>query len=192
MSLELLIEKYGYVALFVGAVLEGETAVVLAGFAANRGLLKLPQVMTIAFLSTLLVDQSAFFLGKYYGRDFLARRLNWKNYVDRIHRYLNRHQNLAIIGFRFLYGMRIAATFALGTSGVKPLRFVSLNIISVFCLAVLFTSGGYIFGRALALLTGDIQRYQFKIMLGLIILALVVYLFRLLRKSKGPNETSSK
>ena len=40
MTLEYLISQYGYVALFIGVFLEGETILILAGFAAHLGHLK--------------------------------------------------------------------------------------------------------------------------------------------------------
>ena len=192
MSLELIIQKYGYFALFIGTMLEGETIVVLAGLAAHRGYLQLPLVMLIAFLGTTLTDQTIFFLGRYYGKNFLAKRLKWQNQIDRIHRFLHRYQNLAIIGFRFLYGMRTITPFVIGTSEIKSRRFVLLNFISVFLWAGIFTSGGYVFGQALTLLLGDIKRYQFKLILGIIIIASGIWIFRRIKKPKDQLRSSSK
>ena len=45
MSLPQLLTDYGYWAVFVGSLLEGETILILAGFAAHRGYLSLPLVM---------------------------------------------------------------------------------------------------------------------------------------------------
>ena len=44
-SLQSLIEHYGYFAVFLGCFLEGETVLVLAGFAAHMGYLSLPGVI---------------------------------------------------------------------------------------------------------------------------------------------------
>lgn len=53
MSLPGLITEYGYAAVFVGALLEGETLLILAGSAANQGYLQLHWVITIALLGAL-------------------------------------------------------------------------------------------------------------------------------------------
>lgn len=45
MSLENVIESYGYWALFLGTLLEGETFVVIAGFLAHQGYLQLKLVI---------------------------------------------------------------------------------------------------------------------------------------------------
>ena len=49
MSIETIIAAYGYPALFVGTVLEGESILVIAGFLAHRGLLFLPWVVQLLF-----------------------------------------------------------------------------------------------------------------------------------------------
>lgn len=51
LSIASLIATYGYYALFLGTLLEGETVLVAAGYAAHRGLLELPWVIVIAFLA---------------------------------------------------------------------------------------------------------------------------------------------
>ena len=43
-----MIEHYGYLAVFIGTVLEGETVLVMAGYAAHRGYLDLGLVMAVA------------------------------------------------------------------------------------------------------------------------------------------------
>ena len=39
------------------------------------------------------------------------------------------HQNLLILGFRFLYGLRSVTPFVIGMSGISWLRFALLNVI---------------------------------------------------------------
>jgi membrane protein DedA with SNARE-associated domain len=57
MSAETAISTYGYVAIAIGGFFEGETILVLAGFAAHRGHLHLPWVIVWGFLGTLCGDQ---------------------------------------------------------------------------------------------------------------------------------------
>ena len=53
MSTEELIQRFGYAAIIVGTFLEGETILVIGGFAAYRGYLSLPLVMVCALLGSL-------------------------------------------------------------------------------------------------------------------------------------------
>ena len=56
MSLSDLLANYGYPVVFLGTLLEGETILALAGFAAHRGHLQLPAVVGLATAGSALVD----------------------------------------------------------------------------------------------------------------------------------------
>ena len=51
------IEQYGYAALVVGSVAEGETITLLGGVAAHQGLLKFPLVAAAVALGGMIGDQ---------------------------------------------------------------------------------------------------------------------------------------
>jgi membrane protein DedA with SNARE-associated domain len=61
--MEDLLVQFGYIAVFVGTFLEGETILALAGFAASNGYLLLPKVMAVAVVGAFLGDQACFFVG---------------------------------------------------------------------------------------------------------------------------------
>ena len=190
MSAEQLIHSYGYLALLIGALMEGETILVVAGFAAHLGYLGLPQVIVIASLATILCDQFIYFMGSIYGQGFLAQ---WPAFTVRTARFrtlLKRYQNLVIVGFRFMYGMRIVAPFVIGMSGIAVQRFVILNIISAFFWAAVFSVGGYFFGAALQLMIGDVRRYGIEFMIimgaaGLLIWLAFMYRDKMRKKNNG-------
>ena len=45
-----IVQQYGYLAIFLGAILEGETVLILGGFAAHQGYLQLIVVVALAAL----------------------------------------------------------------------------------------------------------------------------------------------
>lgn len=63
MTLASLIQTYGYAAVFMGALLEGEIILVMAGFAAERRYLTLPWVMGAAVIGGFLGDQFYYHCG---------------------------------------------------------------------------------------------------------------------------------
>lgn len=73
MTFESLIKEFGYLAVFVGTFLEGETILVVAGFAAYETYLELPLVILFAFLGSLFGDQLYFFIGRYKGQSLLKK-----------------------------------------------------------------------------------------------------------------------
>lgn len=162
--LESLIARYGYLAVFVGTLLEGETVVVLGGFAAHRGLLELPGVMVAAFTGALVSDQTLFFLARRYGDRLLAHRPTWEPALARIRALLDRHSTAVIVGFRFLYGFRNVTPVALGMSRVPAMRFVVLNAIGAALWAVAVSLIGWVVGQAATQLIGHLERYEWAVM----------------------------
>jgi membrane protein DedA with SNARE-associated domain len=168
MSLESLITTYGYWALLVGTFLEGETVLVLAGFAARTGYLQLPWVMVVAFAGSLLGDQTFFLLGRWQGKRLLGRRASWRLRIERANRLVDRYHAWILLGFRFLYGLRTVIPFALGTSSVGLGRFVVLNALGAAIWSVAIAFVGYLFGAAAEALLADVKRYE---LWGILIIA---------------------
>src|SRR5688572_1229681 len=106
--MEDLLTQFGYVAVFIGTFLEGETILALAGFAASDGWLSLPKVIAIAIVGAFLGDQVCFFLGRRYGERILARYPSLAAKAPRVQALLRRWDAPAVIVLRFCYGLRIA------------------------------------------------------------------------------------
>ena len=155
-----LIATYGYAAVFVGCFLEGETILVLGGFAAHRGYLDIWLVVMVAFVGTSVGDQLYFFLGRRWGNRILARRPGWQVPAGRARRLLERYDVLFILSFRFLYGLRTMSPFAIGMSGFPTRRFLALNLIAGAVWAVAVAWAGYAFGHGLALAIDRFARYE--------------------------------
>ena len=64
MNLGSLIETHGYWVLFVGCFLEGETFLVLAGFAAHSGYLDPFVVVAVVAIAAFVGNQFFFWLGR--------------------------------------------------------------------------------------------------------------------------------
>lgn len=191
MSIEILIQKFGYLAIFIGTFLEGETILVLGGFAAHQGYLVLPYVILSAFLGTLFGDQLFFFIGRFKGREFLDRRLNWRSRVEKAQRLLDRHHTLVIIGFRFIYGIRTVTPFVLGMSNVKTWRFVLLNILSAMVWAIGIGTAGYFFGVTIEALIEDIKRYERIIITAIAVISFIIWGIHFWQKRKTIHLTTN-
>lgn len=72
MDINGLIEQYGYAALVIGSVAEGETITLLGGVAAHQGLLKFPLVVAAVALGGMIGDQLLYFWGCASGRRCLS------------------------------------------------------------------------------------------------------------------------
>lgn len=154
MSIELfkeLIAQYGYLALFIGTFLEGETILLLAGFAAQSPdfNLDLRLVILAAFTGSLAGDQTAFFIGRHFGRKLVARSEKWRQRADKVHAMLRKYHEVLILSFRFFYGLRNLTPFVLGTADISVLKFFILNAIGAAIWAVSFALIGFAFGSLL-------------------------------------------
>ncbi|ENG8657992.1 DedA family protein, partial [Salmonella enterica subsp. enterica serovar Bareilly] len=73
MDINSLIAQYGYAALVVGSLAEGETITLLGGVAAHQGLLKFPLVVVAVALGGMIGDQLLYLLGRRFGGRILRR-----------------------------------------------------------------------------------------------------------------------
>jgi membrane protein DedA with SNARE-associated domain len=176
--LEELIQRFGYPAILVGTFLEGETVLLLGGFAAHRGYLHLDGVILAAFAGSLVGDWLYFETGRKKGMAFLDERPAWRSRVDRVLRMVHAHQTLLILSFRFLYGIRTVAPFALGASGVPPLRFALLNVPSALIWAIAFGGLGYALGNTLQAVMGHLERYEHLVFAAILAAGAAAWLWR--------------
>lgn len=181
MSLEQLIQSYGYAAILIGTFLEGETILILGGLAAHLGYLELPGVMAAAFAGSFSGDQLWFYFGRHWGPRIIARRLSWQRAAQKVYGHLHRHQNLLILTFRFYYGLRNVTPFAIGASQVSRTRFFILNMIGAVVWAIALGALGYFFGEAFRLFINDFKRYELYVLELLAVIGLLVWLITLVR-----------
>jgi membrane protein DedA with SNARE-associated domain len=185
--LEYFIRTYGYWALLAGTFLEGETILMLGGLSAKLGYLDLSLVMVVAFIGSFSGDQFYFFIGRWKGAQLLAQHPKWHGRVERVHCYLQRYHDFIMLGFRFVYGIRIMTPFVLAMNlKIKTSRFVVLNAIGAALWSIIVAGGGYLFGHALELVLNDIKHYEVSIMIGASAIGLGIWLLHryLSRKNK--------
>lgn len=176
MNLEQLVASYGYLAIFLGTFLEGETILVVAGFLAHRGYLELHWVILAAFLGTLFGDQLYFHIGRRRGFGFIEAKRHWKARASRVFRLLREHQVLLILGFRFIYGIRTVTPFVLGASGIGAVRYFVLNVVGAGVWAVIISILGYFVGQAAQHLLDEVKRYELWIIFGIFTAGALVWI----------------
>ncbi len=184
MTIEYVILNYGYVALVIGTFLEGESILIVAGFAVHLGYLKLPWVILCAFAGTVASDQLYFFLGRVKGEAFLQRRPRWKIKVKRVWKLLDQYRTLLVIGFRFVYGLRTVTPFAIGLSNIRTSRFIVLNMMGGIAWSVVVALVGYFFGAAARAVEIDVKKYAHWIIAGMLLTAAVVWIIYFFHKRK--------
>jgi membrane protein DedA with SNARE-associated domain len=176
-TLEYLVTTYGYLGIMLGTFFEGETILVVGGFISRLGYLKLPWVIISAFIGSFAGDQFFFILGRLKGQTLLSKFKKAQKRVDKIHLFLEGYNNLIMIGFRFVYGIRVLTPIVLGMNHkIKISRFVMFNAIGAIVWSIIISIGGYLFGEALHLLLKDIKKYELIIIIGLFILGCLIWI----------------
>jgi membrane protein DedA with SNARE-associated domain len=146
---ESFIQTYGYCAVFVFACIEGEIALLTAGFLCRHGMMSLRLVMLFAFLGTLITEQCMFFIGRNYGVKLLEKYPKLLRKTRNVMEFLKKYNSSFIFGSRFVYGIRNISPLVIGMAEISPLRFSMLNIPAAFIWSVLVAGAGYLFADVL-------------------------------------------
>ena len=163
-----LIRQYGYLAILAGAVLEGETVVLLGGFAAHQGYLNVVTTGLAAFVGTLIGDQFFFYLGRLRGQSYLPRRPAWQAKMNRVSRFIRTNENLLMLTYRYLYGIRTLTPFALGAANVSPIKFLCFSLVGALVWSTTAVAAGYFFGQLLTRWLGELKQHELRIVLGVL------------------------
>lgn len=180
-----ILEQYGYLAVFLGCLAEGETVLVLSGFAAHLGYLSLPAVMAVAAAGGFAGDQALYAIGRRWGGAFFAKYPRFARARTRATAFLDRHGSRAAFGIRFMAGMRIAGVIAIGAARFPPGRFLVANAAGAMVWAMLGAGAGYLFGGAFTLFLARARHYEFAAFLTLAAIAgAAAYLARRRRRRR--------
>jgi membrane protein DedA with SNARE-associated domain len=185
MNLGALIETHGYWALAAGCALEGETMLVLAGLAAQRGYLDPFAVVVIAAGMAFTGDQIFFWIGRRHGAAVLARWPSIGAKAGRVHALIERYHLGVIIGVRFAYGLRIAGPILIGTSAVSALRFAVINAIGAVLWACIVGGIGWLSGAAAETVFGDVKHLEKWLFLCVLVIAALAWLIHKMKRPEG-------
>ena len=181
MTIEAIVARWGVAAVFAGAMLEGETAVIAGGLIAHQGLVAWPLAVAAAALGSFLADQFFFAAGRRYRDRPFVQRWTHKRAFAKALQLLERYPTGFIFAFRFLYGFRTVSPVAIGTSQVPASTFVVINAAAAIVWAALFTALGYWFGEAVTEVAGRLRPSRHTLLMGVAVLSGGFAMFQLVR-----------
>ena len=184
MSPEALIERFGYYAVYLGTILEGEAILVAAGFFAARGYLDVYLVTLVAFCGALSGHLLWFWLGRAYGVRLLDRFPRIKASFGPGVRVFERYGASAIILTQWLYGLRITCAVIIGMSKISLWRFLVYEVISCALWSVAVTAAGFYFGKAIETLVGRVPNLEWYGLGTILLVAAGIWLYHR-RKARG-------
>jgi membrane-associated protein len=161
---------------FIGLVVPGETAVIVAGVLAHSGRLPLWAVIVAALAGAIVGDQIGFQVGRRFGVRILKRMPRWlyrHGRPDRALAFVRRRGLLAVVLGRWTASLRALVPGVAGMSGLSQRQFTAANVAGGAAWAVVCSLIGFLAGAGFRAVE---QRLHIGagIMFGVIVLILVV------------------
>ena len=136
--------------LVVTPILPGDSLLFAAGAFAALGSLDVLWLFVLLTVAAIAGDTLNYSIGSYLGpKVFHKEQVRFLNreYLDRTHRFYERHGGKTIIIARFMPIIRTFAPFVAGIGKMTYLRFIGYNITGGVLWIAVFIFGGYFFGN---------------------------------------------
>jgi membrane protein DedA with SNARE-associated domain len=141
---------FGEAAVFLGFVIPGETAVLLAGFVASTGRLSVVTLAIVVVAAAIIGDSVGYEVGKRFGPRLLRMRAlsRHEHRVDGARAFLDGRGAPAIFVGRFTAFLRAVTPALAGLSGMRYRRFFVYNAAGGIVWGAGCTLAGYLAGSS--------------------------------------------
>jgi membrane protein DedA with SNARE-associated domain len=176
--MEKLIERFGTLAIFLGAGTEGDASALVGGVVAHLGFLSFPAALIAAMLGAAVGDLVLFSIGRAGATRIRASRA-YRRVAPVVERMTARFGAVEIVLARFVYGTRVASMVFWGVRGTPPARFLAIDLVGCALWASVFTSLGFAASGTAEVLLGKVQaaeRWLLVALVAAIVVAAVVHL----------------
>jgi membrane protein DedA with SNARE-associated domain len=181
------VQDWGYIAVFLGAIVEGETVILTSSALAALGYMNIYKIMLITFCTTVVVDQILFQVGRKYGPAFFEKYPKLRPRVNKAFHLLHRFDSWFILSFRFIYGIRVISPIVIGAAHVDPKRFAPLNILSALIWTLVSCYSGYMMGDVLEKVLKNIETAKHYLTLGVVAAAIIAIAYFIWKKRKNSS-----
>jgi len=142
------IESYGYWAVLLGGLLEGEGAFLFAGWGASQGHIHPLPTFLLAMAAGSAADSTYYWLGRAHGPKLVRLFPSLRRERARAVLVLRRWGSVAAFFLRFAYGLRIGLSISMGAARLRFPVFLVFNLLGSALFAGLYLTLGYVFGEA--------------------------------------------
>jgi membrane protein DedA with SNARE-associated domain len=179
------IAKYGYIGIFIGTFLEGETTVLLGGLFSKLGYMSVWMVMLYAFAGTFVGDCTFFAIGRFFGKNIVERFSFIRSKVPLANNVIRKNGNFIIFSIRFLVGIRAIILILLGCTNLKMSKFLIYSVLNSITWSIFVSIIGFAFGEVVFVFVSDIKKYESIIVpLVLVLVTMLILIYRHIVKEK--------
>jgi membrane protein DedA with SNARE-associated domain len=178
-GLEELLSRFGLLAVFLLAAIEGDISVILAGVVAHLGFFSLFAAIAVGTIGACAGDCAWFFIARSHAATIREGRI-YRRIGPTVEALAGRLGVWSIIAARFVYGTRIATIVFWGVQRLSFVKFALCDLAGCALWASLFATLGYLLSGSAAALIGEIKRVEVWLLVGFIAVAAMLLLVRLL------------
>jgi membrane protein DedA with SNARE-associated domain len=179
-------------ALFVGFVVPGETAAILAGVAARLGHAPLWAVMVTVVLAAIVGDSVGYEVGRHVGPRILAWSVldKRRRRLDDAQDFLARRGGAAVFLGRWVAFFRAVMPALAGTARMPYPRFLAFNAAGGLAWGVAVVAAGYAAGASYATVESKLGKDGAVVVLALALGAYAVHAIRKRRREAAESAAS--
>lgn len=136
--------------LVVTPFLPGDSLLFAAGAIAALGGFDLWVLFITLVAAAIIGDSGNYSVGKKFGESMFKNpdsRIFKREYLDKTHRFYDKHGAKTIVLARFMPVIRTFAPFVAGVGRMRYARFLFYNVVGGLLWVALFVTGGYYFGN---------------------------------------------
>ncbi len=158
--MEEMLAQYGFLALILGALLQGEMAVATGGVLAHQGMLSLPAVIVIGAIVSFSSAQAFFLAGRHLSHIHFVHQAMARPGFAQAEERIARHPQSLTFALHFMFGMRMIGPTALGMTSIPTLRYTWLSALAALLWSAIFTLVGYALGESLHAIFGQMRTVE--------------------------------
>lgn len=174
-----LIQHYGYIAIFIGTLFEGETVLMIGAYAVHQHILHFPMLIAVAMLGSFIGDQFYYQMGARYGQKLIQSNVEFAQKFDRASQFIEHYPILTILFMRFAWGFRTILPIAVGVRTYPVWKYVLINLVACFIWVMLVATIGFQISHYLHLFWAKMLSYHQDIYIVIAVILCIVF-FRVL------------
>ncbi|HEX5385943.1 MAG TPA: DedA family protein [Gemmatimonadales bacterium] len=189
-GIQQLLIDHGIAAIVLGAAIEGDFTMVLAGVVAHLGYFPFPVAVGAAAVGSFLGDCCWYALGRSHTGRFRSGQF-YRKVGPKIEQVARRVGVWQLVAARFVYGTKVASMYFWGLHGLRFARFALVDAVGCTLGAGAFVGLGYLIGNGAEVVVGRVKRLEVAVIGALVIAALVLVAIKIAARRRAGSDSAT-